>query len=350
MKAKRATAITILAVLAVMADPSASPAQFRRVVPVHPVVPTVWGPRFFPVPVVNFDAGSYLHGAASVINAQGQYLRDVQEAFLMREQVRQAQIENRRRVFEQHQFEQANTPTLEEQREFRRQQEFWRSWNDPPLTEIWSGQALNNLLRGIQNARTEYHFQGSHVPLDPETVRRINVTSGRSGSIGVFRPGEELRWPTPLLSDTFEKDRTTIDKLARKVVDQVASGKSDMQSLDELTRANASLRQHLREHSRIMSSTDYIQSLRFVNQLIDSTRALQGPGAASFFADWKLTASDVSALIDQMTQKGLQFGRVALGHEAYYTALHRALVDYAAELPMESLRELRSQFYRVENP
>jgi hypothetical protein len=237
-----------LAVLAVLGDPSASQAQFRRVVvPPHPVVRPVWGPRFYPVPVVRFDAGSYLHGAASVIDAQGQYLRNVQEAYLLREQVRAAELENRRRVIEQHRFEQANTPTLEEQREFRRQQEFWRSWNDPPLTEIWSGQALNNLLRAIQQARSQHSYQGTYVPLDPELVRRINVTSGRSGGIGLFRPGEELRWPGPLLGTDFDKDRAAIDKLSRQAVDQVAAGKPDMKTLELLSQSTDLLRQHLRD-------------------------------------------------------------------------------------------------------
>lgn len=351
MKPTKPLAVAAFALLAVLADPSAGWAQFRRVVgPVRPVVRPVWGPRFYPVPVVHFDAGSYLHGTASVIDAQGRYLRNVEEAFLLREQVRAAQLDNRRRVFEQHQFERANTPTLEEQREFRRQQEFWRSWNDPPLTEIWSGQALNNLLRAIQRARTEHGYAGAFVPLDTELVRRINVTSGNSGSIGIFRQGGELRWPAPLLTPTFEKERLEIDKLSRKAVSQVASGKPDMQVLDELAQANARLRERLRENARVLPSTEYIPALRFVNQLIDSTRSLQRPGAASFFSDWTLTARDMGELIDQMTKKGLQFGRAALGDEAYYTALHRAFTAYAADMSFENLRELRAQFYSIDSP
>ncbi|MBY0527150.1 MAG: hypothetical protein K2R98_27390 [Gemmataceae bacterium] len=342
--------IGAIAVVAVLVQPSTGQAQFRRVVNPRPVIRPVVNTRFFPVPVYHFNSGSYLQGAASVIDAQGRYLKNTQEAFLLREQVRAAQMDNRRRVFEQHQFERANTPTLEEQREFRRQQEFWRSWNDPPLTEIWSGRALNNLLSAVQRARGEHGYQGDFVPLDPDLVRHINVSSGRSGSIGVFRQGEDLRWPLALRRDTFEKERTEIDKLARKVVDQVASGKPDVQALDSLTQANTQLRQRLRENARVLSSTDYIQALRFVNQLIDSTRSLQRPGAASFFSDWTLTARDVGELVDQMTKKGLQFAPVTLGDEARYTTLHRALGNYASGLPMESLRELRAQFYSIDSP
>jgi hypothetical protein len=51
-----------------------------------------------------------------------------------------------------------------------------------------------------------------------------------------------------------------------------------------------------------------------------------------------------------MTQKGLRFAPVTLGDEKHYTSLHGALVTYASGLPRESLRELRAQFYTVNNP
>src|SRR5262249_31107153 len=156
-----------------------------------------------------------------------------------------------------------NTPSLEEQREFRRQQEFWRSWNDPPLTEIWSGRALNDLLRGLQLARSEHGYRGATVPLDAELVRRINVTSGTTpAGIEVFRRGEELRWPSPLRGESFDKNRTEIDKLVPNVVQQVASATGDAGGFDSLDQAIAGLRSLLRDNIRNMSSTDYIEALR----------------------------------------------------------------------------------------
>jgi hypothetical protein len=295
----------------------------------------------------HFHLGNYLQGAASVIESQAQFLKSEQQAYLLREQAEAARIDNRRAVREQYLYERANTPTLEEQREFRRQQDLWRSLNDPPVTEIWSGRSLNILLDAIQRARSEHGYQGTDVPLDPDLVRRINVSSGNSGSIGVFRPREDLLWPLPLQLDTFDDNRKEIDKLARLAVPQVASGKPDVETLDSLTQANARLRARLRENVRAMPSTDYLQALRFVNQLISSTRALRDPGAASFFNDWILTARGVGELVDQMTQKRLQFAAATVGDEAHYTSLHRALVTYASDLPLENLRDLRAQFYSV---
>ena len=251
------------------------------------------------------NPGSYLQGAASVIDAQGRYLISTQQAFLIREQVRAAQLDNRRRIFDQHRYERANSPTLEEQREFRRQQEFWRSWNDPPLTEIWSGKALNDLLVALQRAQGKQSYGGPTVPLAPDIVQRINVTSGVSGSIGLLQQPDDLRWPVPLQRATFDQERKEIDKLAPQVVKQAAAGKVDATALDTLNQSIARLRSRLRDNVHEMSSTDYVQALRHVNQLRDSARALQSPAAANFFSAWTLTARDVGELIEQMTQKGL---------------------------------------------
>jgi hypothetical protein len=300
--------------------------------------------------VYQFNTGSYLQGAASVIDAQGQFMKDQQEALLLREQVRAARLDNRRRVLEQYRFEGANTPTREEQREFRRQQEFWHSWNDPPLTVIWSGRALNNLLRAVQRARSEYGFQGTDVPLKAELVRRLNVTSGASGNMGLFRQGEDLRWPVPLQLETFDAYRTEIDQLARAAVPQVASGTPAVQAIDSLSQATARLRESLRAKARVMTATDYIEALRFVNELISATKALRSPAATRFFSDWVLTARSVGELVDQMTQRGLHFAAATHGEESHYTILHRALVTYASDLPRQSLRELRAQFYAVDSP
>jgi len=353
MMSRTRTSLVVVGVLAgalVLAFPSTGAAQFRRTVVRPTVVRPIWGPTFAPVSVNYFNTGSYLHGTAAVIDAQGQYLKNVEQAFLLREQVRAAQLANRRQVFEQHRFEQANTPSLEEQREFRRQQEFWRSWNNPPLTEIWSGRALNNLLRALQQARRDHGYSGATVPLDPAIVQRVNVTSGTSSGLGMFQTPSDLGWPLPLLDQKFEPEVKAIRQLAPDVVKQVASGKPDAKALDSLSQAIAQLRTRLRENVRELSSTDYIASLRFVNQLRDSMRALQSPSAANYFNAWTLTARTAGELVEQMTQKGLQFAPVGVGNEAYYTALHEALATYTSGLPWESLHDLRARFFSVNQP
>src|SRR5262245_55971211 len=94
----------MVAVLTALASPQPAWAQFRRVAVRPTVVRPVVGSRFFSVHNY-FNPGSYLHGAAAVIDAQGRFLQSTQEAYLLREQVQAAQLDNRRRVFEQTQYE-----------------------------------------------------------------------------------------------------------------------------------------------------------------------------------------------------------------------------------------------------
>jgi hypothetical protein len=341
----------LLAIFAGLAVPAAGQAQFRRIAVAPTIARPVIGPRFFPIHHFGYDPGGYLRGASSVIDAQGRFIVNQQEAYLLREQVRAARLDNRNRVFEQYRYERANTPTLEEQREFRRQQEFWRSWNDPPLTEIWSGTALNNLLRGLQMARSEHGYRGATVPLDSELVRRINVTSGTTAaSLGVFRQGQELHWPRPLLGEIFDPERMEIDKLVPLVVKLVASGTVEAGVFGSLNQAIAGLRSRLRDNVQALSSADYIEALRFANQLRDSAGALRDPAAVAVFSAWTLTAETVGELVDQLTQKGLRFAPATIGDEAFYTSLHRSLASYASGLPRENLIDLRTTFYSIHTP
>ena len=61
--------------------------------------------------------GGYLNGMASVITSQGQYLINTQQAYQIKEQTRSAQLDNRRKTFDEWMYERANTPTLNEERE-----------------------------------------------------------------------------------------------------------------------------------------------------------------------------------------------------------------------------------------
>src|SRR5437868_6486858 len=61
--------------------------------------------------------GGYLSGAADVINSQGQFMTSQQQAYLTREQVKQASTESRRKAFDENLYERAKRPTLEDERE-----------------------------------------------------------------------------------------------------------------------------------------------------------------------------------------------------------------------------------------
>jgi hypothetical protein len=279
--------------------------------------------------------GGYLSGAADVINAQGQFMISTQQAYLQREQVRQARIDSRRKSFDEYLYEREHRPTLEDERERARLENLRRSRNDPPITEIWSGKALNDLLLAIQQQQAQGR-RGPTVPVDEETLKSINVTNGANGgSLGVIRDNGRLHWPLELTGTPYQAERQRLDDLAAKAYSQAVSGAVDPSILQEMTSTVDSLQTRLRRNVADVSPSDYMKARRYLSDLDNAIRVLQDPNVSKY-AGGKLAAKGgtVSDLVTEMSSKGLRFAPAVAGDEGAYVALHRALVSYAA--PPES--------------
>jgi hypothetical protein len=282
-------------------------------------------------PQYNGPYGGYLSGAADVINAQGQMMVSQQQAFLMREQVRQASIETRRKNLDEYLYERAVTPTTEDERERYRLEQLRRSRNDPPLTEIWSGKALNDLLLGIQQQQAK-NIQGPDVPLQSNMLDRINVTSGATpGSVGVLRDGGKLRWPFVLKGSAYKADRQNLDKLALEATRQAQAGSVDADTLGGMSEASSNLRATLRDNVAETSPNDYIKGQRFLNEIDDTIKMLQDPNVANYVTHkWAAKGNNVAQLVQQMSGQGLKFAPAVSGDEPAYVSLHQAMVAYYA--------------------
>src|SRR5207245_8075112 len=180
--------------------------------------------------------GGYLSGAADVINAQGQFLVNTQQAYLQREQVRQARIESRRRNFDEYLYEREHRPTLEDERERARLENFRRSRNDPQITEIWSGKALNDLLLAVQQQQAK-GVRGPSIPVEDDILKNINVTSGaNSGSLGLLRDNGQLHWPLELTRPEYDPERRRLDDFAARAYKQATNGVVDAGTLREMSK------------------------------------------------------------------------------------------------------------------
>ncbi len=282
-------------------------------------------------PQYNGPYGGYLSGAADVINAQGQMMVSQQQAYLMREQVRQASIDTRRKNMDEYLYERAVAPTTEDERERFRLEQLRRSRNDPPLTEIWSGKALNDLLLGIQQQQAK-NIRGPDVPLQQDTLDRINVTSGAtSGSVGVLRDGGKLRWPFVLKGSAYKEDRLKLDKLAFDATRQAQAGAVDADTLQGMTEAATNLRATLRDNVAEISPNDYISGQRFLNEIDSTIRTLQDPNIANYVTHkWAAKGNNVGELVQQMSSQGLRFAPAVSGDQSAYVSLHTAMVAYFA--------------------
>jgi hypothetical protein len=299
-------------------------AGFVRPVPVPVGVPTYYGSYADPY-------GGYLSGASQVINAQGGYLKDVQQAYLTKEQVNQAKIQSKRAAFDEWMYEKANTPTLEEQREQERIQNVLRSRNNPPATEIWSGKALNDLLQDLQQ-RGAAGAHGPPVYLNQELLKEVNVTVGTTtAGLGVLKNDGKLQWPLALADDRYAATRKQTEDLAAQAVKQAQSGAVNPKTLQDLIGSVNKLQGQLKDNAANIEPNQYIKAKRYLNDLNASLTTLQDPNATKYFSkQWTAQGNTVAELVQYMTAQGLKFAPATPGDEAAYNMLQRQLATYQA--------------------
>jgi hypothetical protein len=300
-------------------------AQFNSVPITSPVYATN--------PYVNYNGpvGGYLSGAADVINSQGQFMTSQQQAYLQREHVKQASVDTRRKTFDENLYERGKAPTLEDERERARIENLRRSRNDPPITEIWSGKALNDLLQNIQQQFVR-KIEGPKVPVEPSILSHINVSGSQTGgSLGLLRQDGRLDWPFTLRTAQFKSERENLDQLTYKAYKQAGSGSVDVDTIQGMMSGVDSLTAQLKRNVADISAGDYIKAKRFLNELNDTITILQDPNVSKYVNQtWSARGNTVGALTQEMTRQGLRFARATTGDQAAYVALHSAMVEYVA--------------------
>jgi hypothetical protein len=279
-----------------------------------------------------YPSTTCLDGAAAVINSQGDFLVNQQQARLLREQARQAQLETRRRAFDLKMYERANRPTAQDERERRQRLQLRRCLTNPPVTEIWSASTLNVLLADLQQL-CDRAVQGGEVPLDARVLRHINVTSHRSGAHAGALKGGRPRWPLLLGHDLFRAGREKVDELAGRLVRQAADGEVNAVVLQKVSAAVDELQRRLKGVARARrirySPNQYIEARRFLEQLEESLKVLEQPDAGRHFTgEYAARGKNVAELVAHMTKRGLRFAPAVRGDEAAYLTLHQALAEY----------------------
>ncbi len=271
----------------------------------------------------------YMQGAADITTANAQYQQTIQQAKLTREEARRSALQTRRATIEERQYELSLQPDPEKIRQEQMAKSLQRSRNNPPLVEIWSATALNDLLRAIQSAQSG-GATGRDVPLPPEVLQHINVTTGTtSGSIGLLRDNGKLSWPYVLQQSYFDDQCKRLDELLPQAVNEARSGRVSRQLLDSIRSTQKDLERSLDAHVADLTPSEFTEASRYVRELKDSIRVLQQSDVSKYFRSaWTPKGSTVGELVQQMTREGLRFAPAVSGDEPYYTSLHRALVDY----------------------
>jgi hypothetical protein len=274
--------------------------------------------------------GGYMRGTADIVSAQGKWMQSLQQASLTKEQVRQAMIATRGKSFDEYYYERKNTPTFESDRESFNNQQLLRSLNNPPESEITSGQALNDVLDDLVKMSKQRELRAAAPPLDEDVLRRLNLTAGAgNGNAGLLKNDARLTWPLALRDETYKTDRELVNSLTPEAVHQAINGRVDAGTLRELAAAAQRLRQNLTANIRDMTANQYTEASRFLGYLDDAIRALGRPDAGDFFTrKYVAQGKDAAELVRNLAAKGLRFAPATPGDEAAYLAAHRALVAY----------------------
>jgi len=272
----------------------------------------------------------YLNGAASVTTANAQYQQTIQQAKLTREEARRSALQTRRATIEERLYELSLQPDPEKIRQEQMMKSLQRSRNNPPLVEIWSGTALNDLLRDIQSSHTSGLPGSREVPLSPEVLKHINVTTGTTyGGVGLLRGDGKLTWPYSLQQSIFEDQRKRLDELLPKAVEEARAGPVSAPLLNNIRSTQQQLGRVLDAHVSDLTPSEFTEASRYLRELNSSVRVLQQSDVSKYFRPaWTPKGATVGELVQQMTREGLRFAPAVSGDESYYTSLHRALVDY----------------------
>lgn len=281
----------------------------------------------------NAWAGGTLTGAANLVGAQGQLMKSQQDAFLQREQVRAAKTDNRRRTFDEYMYEKEHTPTAEQERQRAQQEYLARARNNPPPVEIWSGSALNTILQDLKKhlGPNSTAMGGYSLPLDEETLKHINVTSGRGdGNAGLLKNGGKLSWPDALSDPVYKADRDNISNGIADALKQAEfNGKVDSGTSRQLQQDVDRMSKLLRQNVDNTGVNDYIEAKTFLNNLGASVAILKQPDVGSYLnGKYALKAKNVGELVSEMTNKGLTFTNAVPGDESAYNALYQAMANY----------------------
>jgi hypothetical protein len=275
-----------------------------------------------------------LYGAASVINSTGHFLVSQQDAYLKKEQVIAERVANRRRIFDENLYEREKAPTPEEERQRLLRMQLERSRNNPPVTEIWSGKALNDILADLRKLPSKPEtatLRTFPMTLDEDTLKRVNVTSTRGGgNLGLLKNEGQLAWPLPLLSADFKEEREHISVMAKKAYQQAdVTGQVDVGIIQQLMADVEKMNKQLRKTGADLTPAQYIEAKTFLNNLDAAITGLQNRDVQNHLKG--LTAfkgKSIAELVKFMADQGLQFAPAVPGDEAAYLALHNVLANY----------------------
>jgi hypothetical protein len=275
---------------------------------------------------------------ASRIDALGNYHIKIQQAARLREKARQDRLVTRRKVWEQWEWERKfRIRVFEEERERARVESIRHSQEvESKSAEVRSATILNTLLDHL--GRQELS-QGSSATLDPELVRKINVTVV-GGHVSLLK-AQKVRWPLLLQEEDFEAERKEIERLLAEARQEVDKKEAKLSTLKPLWARVDTLEKRLdnllskRGKPSMWVWRQYTPAGRFLKELKANVQLLQEPEVADFLIKNELKARNVAELVHYMRANGLRFAPAPASGAAdrAYSRVHEAMARESRKFP-----------------
>jgi hypothetical protein len=276
--------------------------------------------------------GTALQGLGSYTQASGQYWKDIEQARMSREDVKQKQIETKRQEVQWEMDYEKLRPTTQKMVRSERAAELEWARNDPPLSEIWSGKTFNVLLRSILDQPNP--TAGPNIPLGSDIVKALNLNDQTTrANLSLTKDEGKIDWTESLQEAPFDAARNSFQKSFDKGIQSINSGepinRTQLQELrGDLQKMDEKLDDLLRDQS--LPPSRYMESRRLLNQLKETVNGMGNARVVrSAGQSWKNDVRTVAQLVGHCMRNGVSFGpAVAANDEPMYTAAYYAIRNY----------------------
>lgn len=275
-----------------------------------------------------YGAGQAMQGAASMTTAQGNVMLQAEQARIQREQAEQAKLDTKKQAFDLKMYEKANTPTFTQEQLKIKDSQLQRIMTMATPYEISQGQAQNIILPYL-NTMMSQGTMGPPIPLSPDLLAQINVTSGTNpADIGPLKNGGKVDWPIVLRGPVTKE----LDNLLPQAVSGAVTGTLDFKLYRQVTNDVKKLTDGLTQMFRKeeIDGGEYLTGKRFLDSLTSAVNMLQQPDAGRFLSgSYAARGNNVPELVVSMSSQGLKFAPGGPGSSAAYQALYNSMVAYA---------------------
>jgi hypothetical protein len=252
--------------------------------------------------------GYALQGMADYTRASGQYWNDIESARMSREKSRQEEFNTQRARLQYEMDYEKLRPTSIKMRDKARIDDLDWARNDPPNTQIWSGETFNMLLRSILTSSAP--SSGPNISLEQNMVNGLNLRDKSARGNLSLAKDDKFEWPDALLEKPFDDMRSDFDRKYATAMKSVRYGeRPDRTLLRELRADLDSMDAKLVQMVGDYSPTEFIDARRKIRTLTDTMRAMGNALTVKASAtDWRRNVRTVADLVDYMSKNGLEFG------------------------------------------